>query len=51
MVRWMAAGVDFAGMSMEDGDLFRILVSMFLGVFIVSLIWSLTSDRRSAPPF
>lgn len=50
MVRWMAA-VDFAGMSMEDGDLLRILVSMFLGVFIVSLVWSLTSDRRSAPPF
>jgi len=51
MVRWMAAAVDFAGMSMDDGDLLRILVSMFLGVFIVSLIWSLTSDRRSAPPF
>ncbi len=51
MVRWMAAGVDFAGMSFEDGDLLRIFVSMFLGVFIVSLIWSLTSDRRSAPPF
>lgn len=51
MVRWLSAAVNFAGMSMEDGDLLRILVSMFLGVFIVSLVWSLTSDRRSAPPF
>jgi len=51
MVRWMSAATDVAGMSMDDGDLVRIFISMFLGVFIVSLVWSLTSDRSSAPPF
>jgi hypothetical protein len=36
---------------MEEDDLMRIFISLFLGVFIVSLIWSLSSDRRSGPPF
>ena len=51
MARWMAAASEVAGMALEEGDLLRIFVSMFLGVFIVSLIWSVSSDRHSAPPY
>ena len=47
MVRWMAAASDFAGMSLEEGDLLRIFVSMFLGVFIVSLVQRLGDSAVS----
>ena len=53
MVRCMSAVSELARTSagMEVGDLMPLVVSVFLGVFIVSLIWTLSSDRRSEPPF
>jgi len=50
MSSWMAVLAEFGGMSVEDGDLVRLGVSLFLGVFLVSLAWSLTSEHRSQPP-
>jgi len=51
MALWIAAAPDLAVIIGEDGDLLQVFISMFLGVFIVSLVWSLSSDRRSSPPF
>jgi len=40
MASWMA----------EQGDLVSLGISLCLAVFLVSLVWSLSSDRRSSPP-
>lgn len=51
MASWTAAAWDIGATAADDGDLLRLGVSLFLGVFIVSLVWTLSSGRRSAPPF
>lgn len=38
-------------MPVEPGDLLTLGISLCLSVFLVSLVWSLVSDRQSAPPF
>lgn len=50
MSSWLAAFSEFGGLSVEEGDLVRLGVSLFLGVFLVSLVWSLSSGQRSQPP-
>jgi len=49
MNRWITAVSDVASRGLKDGEQMRLFIAMFLGVFLVALIWSLISDRPAPP--
>jgi len=51
MAPWTAPLEALGALTGDDGDLARLGISLFLGVFLTCLAWTLSSDRRSAPPF